>query len=52
VDFGFTAHLNTYIQGWHQNFLSFGIPLQLGVEVKLPVITLDLLCEASGGARS
>jgi hypothetical protein len=49
VDFGFTARLGTYIQGWHQNLVSFGVPLQLGMELELPVITLDLLAEASGG---
>jgi hypothetical protein len=49
VDFGFTAHLNVYAHGWHQNLAALGIPLQLGVELELPVITLDLLGEASGG---
>jgi hypothetical protein len=49
VDFGFTAHLNLYGQGWHQNLYSLGIPLQLGVELELPFITLDLLGEASAG---
>jgi hypothetical protein len=49
VDFGFTSHLNVYVQGWHQNLASFGIPLQLGVELELPVLTLDLLGEASAG---
>jgi hypothetical protein len=49
ADFGFTSHLNLYFQGWHQNLVSFGIPLQLGVELKLPVVTLDLLGEASAG---
>jgi hypothetical protein len=49
VDFGFTFHFNVYLHGWHQNLVSFGIPLQLGVELELPVVTLDLLGEASGG---
>jgi hypothetical protein len=50
VDFGFTFHLNTYVQGWHQNLFSFGIPLQLGLELKLPVVTMDFLGEGSIGA--
>jgi hypothetical protein len=49
VDFGFTIHLNFYLHGWHQNLISGGIPLQLGMELELPVITLDILGEASGG---
>jgi hypothetical protein len=49
VDFGFASYLGTYLQGWHQNLVSFGIPLQLGVKLELPVVTLDLLGEASGG---
>jgi hypothetical protein len=49
VDFGFTAHLNLYTQGWHENVVSLGIPLQLGFELELPFITLDVLGEASAG---
>jgi hypothetical protein len=49
VDAGFTAHLNLYGQGWYQNLFSFGIPLQLGVEIELPFVTLDLLGEGSAG---
>jgi hypothetical protein len=49
VDFGFTFHLNIYVQGWHQNLFSFGVPLQFGVELELPVLTLDILGEAGGG---
>jgi hypothetical protein len=50
VDFGFTFHLNVYAHGWHENLAAIGIPLQLGVELELPVITLDILGEVSGGA--
>jgi hypothetical protein len=46
---GFTYHASTYFHVWHQNLLSFGIPLQLGVELEMPVITLDVLGEASAG---
>jgi hypothetical protein len=49
VEFGFTFHLNVYAQGWHQNLFSFGVPFQLGVELALPVITMDFLGEASAG---
>jgi hypothetical protein len=49
VDVGFTAHLNVYGQGWYQNLFSFGIPLQLGMEIELPLVTLDILGEASAG---
>jgi hypothetical protein len=49
VDFGFTAHLNVYAQGWHQNLASFGIPLQLGAELELPFMTMDFLGEAGAG---
>jgi hypothetical protein len=49
VDFGFAAHLGAYLHGWHQNLFAFGIPLQLGVELKLPVVTLDFFGEAGGG---
>jgi hypothetical protein len=50
VDFGFTWHLNLYAQGWYQNLVSIGIPLQLGVELELPVLTMDFLGEGSLGA--
>jgi hypothetical protein len=49
VDFGFTAHLNVYLQGWHQNLAAFGPSFQLGMELGLPVVTLDILGEAGVG---
>jgi hypothetical protein len=49
VDFGFAVHFSIYLQGWHQNLVSTGLPLQLGVELELPVVTLDLLGEGSIG---
>jgi hypothetical protein len=49
VNPGFTIHLNVYAQGWQKNFISLGMPLQLGMELELPPVTMDFLGEASAG---
>ncbi|MDR0655836.1 MAG: hypothetical protein LBG22_05925, partial [Treponema sp.] len=49
VDFVFTSHLNVYLQGWHPNAVALAIPFQLGLQIELPAVTLDLLGEASAG---
>jgi len=42
--------LGFYLQGWHQNTFSGGLPLQVGVEFNFgKVISLALLGEADGG---
>jgi hypothetical protein len=46
---GFTIHLNAYVQGRQKNFISLGIPLQLGMELAFPQVTMDFLGEASAG---
>ncbi|MDR0642786.1 MAG: hypothetical protein LBG07_10045 [Treponema sp.] len=49
MGFGFTSHLNVYLQGWHPNAVALGIPFQLGLQIELPAVTLDFPGEASAG---
>jgi hypothetical protein len=51
VGFGFTSHLNVYLQGWHPNAVALGIPFQLGLQIELPAVTLDFLGEAGAGSQ-
>lgn len=49
-DFNFIFFSGVYLQGWHQNTFTFGIPLLLGVELDFGnVMSLALLGEAGGG---
>jgi len=45
----FTGSFGMYLNGWHENILSVGIPLQLGVEVGFNNMAFDLLGEAGVG---
>jgi hypothetical protein len=47
VEFDF--HIGAYLNGWHENLLTFGMPLQIGVKFNFANMALSLLGEAAAG---
>jgi len=46
---GFEGSIGFYLNGWNQNLLSLGVPVQLGLKVKFNKMALNFLAEGGVG---